>query len=125
MRPSFVASADVRQLLACGGRRAQQLQLLPQRLVLAAPHLVQVDHEDAPPLWAIRGLAVAHAGQLPEIPGEDQGRNLVRRFPHLQDPFELLGAQLRDLVDYQVVLRQGVQVLVGPLLPLGLSNPIT
>ena len=118
VRPSLMPPTDVCQLLRRGGRCPQELQLLPQLLVLTAPHLVQVDHKDASPLWAICGLAVVDAGQLPEVSGEDQGRELVGRLPHLKDPLKLPGVQLRDLVyHHQIILRQGVQVLVGSLLP--------
>ena len=59
--PGLVPPADVLQLLRRRDCRAQQLELFSELLILAAPHLVQVDHECAPPLWAVHGLALADA----------------------------------------------------------------
>ena len=117
--PSLVTAAYVRQLGPAGLGGAQELQLLLQDVVLATPHLMQVDLVNHAPAWAVRSLGgllalLADAGQLPEVARKDQGRHLVGRLPHLDDALKVGLRQLGDLVHgHHVVLRQAVHHFHG------------
>ena len=69
-RPSFVAQGDALQELLGGHGSPQSHKLLPQGLVFAAPHLVELDLVDHTPLRAVRGTGGLDARELPEITGE-------------------------------------------------------
>ena len=106
---SLVAKGNALQKLLRGHRGPQCDQLLVQSLVLAAPHLMQLDLVHHVPLRAVCGLGGLHAWELPEIACKHEDGDPICCFPQLDDALEILLRELGDLVDCDhVVLCQAV-----------------
>ena len=89
--PSLVARADLSQQGLVRHGRPERQELLLQDVVLAAPHGMHLHLHDLPPTRAVLRLASLDARQLPEVAGEHEHGQLVRRLPHLVDALATAG----------------------------------